>query len=81
MRRRTKVIRELAEKHSELVPENKVTPELASDPRRRLHPIVIAVDEVHVAIEHPEYGKELESIATDLVKRGPALGILLTLAT
>jgi len=30
---------------------------------------------------YPEHGKELIAIATDLVKRGPALGIMLMLAT
>ena len=33
MRRRTKVIREIADKHPARCPENKVTAELASDPR------------------------------------------------
>jgi S-DNA-T family DNA segregation ATPase FtsK/SpoIIIE len=80
-RRRTKVIREIADKHPERCPENKVTPELADDKSLGLHPIVIAVDECQVAFEHPEYGKELESICTDLVKRGPALGMLILLAT
>ncbi|MGH3299150.1 MAG: cell division protein FtsK [Trebonia sp.] len=81
LRRRTKVIRQLAEEHPEMCPENKVTPELAADKRYRLHPIVIAVDECQVAFEHKTYGSELEEIATDLVKRGPALGMLIILAT
>ena len=34
-------------------PENKVTPELANDPRLGLHPIAIAVDECQIAFEHP----------------------------
>jgi DNA segregation ATPase FtsK/SpoIIIE, S-DNA-T family len=78
MRRRTKVIRGLDERRC---PENKVTPELASDPRLGLHPIAIAWDECQIPFEHPEYGKELIAIATDLTKRGPALGIMLMLAT
>lgn len=81
MRRRTKVIRQLADEHPELCPENKVTPELAADKRLSLHPIVIAIDECQVAFEHKTYGAELEEIATDLVKRGPALGMLILLAT
>jgi DNA segregation ATPase FtsK/SpoIIIE, S-DNA-T family len=81
MRRRTKVIRQLADEHEELCPQNKVTPELASDKRWGLHPIVIAVDECQVIFEHPAYGDELETIATDLTKRGPALGMVLMLAT
>jgi S-DNA-T family DNA segregation ATPase FtsK/SpoIIIE len=80
MRRRTKVIREFAEKHPDLCPENKVTPELASRRDLGLHPIVIGVDECQVMFES-KYGAEFESIATDLAKRGPALGILQILAT
>ena len=78
MRRRTKVIRGLPR---DICPENKVTPELASRKSLGLHPIVIGVDECQVMFEHPEYGSEFEEIATDLVKRGPALGITLILAT
>jgi S-DNA-T family DNA segregation ATPase FtsK/SpoIIIE len=78
LRRRTKVIRNMDETRC---PENKVTPELANDPRLGLHPIAIAWDECQIPFEHPEYGKELISIATDLTKRGPALGIMLMLAT
>ena len=78
MRRRTKVIRGMDEKRC---PENKVTPELSADPKLGLHPIAVAWDECQIPFEHPEYGKELISIATDLTKRGPALGIMLMLAT
>jgi S-DNA-T family DNA segregation ATPase FtsK/SpoIIIE len=78
MRRRAKVIRNLDETRC---PENKVTPELASDPRLGLHPIAVAVDETQIAFEHEEYGKELVAICTDLVKRGPALGFIPALAT
>jgi S-DNA-T family DNA segregation ATPase FtsK/SpoIIIE len=81
MRRRTKMIRDIAERYPERCPENKVTPELASDRRLGLHPVSIAVDECQVAFEHPVYGDELTAIATDLTKRGPALGMLLKLAT
>src|SRR6266705_343796 len=80
MRRRTKVIRELGET-TDRCPQNKVTPELAEDKRLGLHPIVIAIDECQVLFEHPQYGGEAEMICTDLTKRGPALGMLLMLAT
>jgi S-DNA-T family DNA segregation ATPase FtsK/SpoIIIE len=79
LRRRAKLIRDLAKQG--LCPENKVTPELADKKSLGLHPIVIGVDECQVWFEHPEYGEELEGICTDLVKRGPALGIILILAT
>ena len=78
LRRRAKVIRELPK---DICPENKVTPELASKKSLGLHPIIIGTDECQVWFEHPKYGEEFESICTDLVKRGPALGIVLILAT
>ncbi|MFF5229991.1 cell division protein FtsK [Dactylosporangium sp. NPDC000521] len=78
LRRRTKVIRDLP---ADICPENKVTPELASRKALGLHPIVIGADECQVWFEHPKYGEEFEEICTDLVKRGPAAGITLVLAT
>lgn len=78
MRRRTKVIRTLPR---DICSENKVTPALAANKRLGLHPIVIGVDECHKWFEHPTYGTELEEICTDLVKQGPAAGIMLILAT
>ncbi|MEU5158576.1 cell division protein FtsK [Streptomyces sp. NPDC020875] len=78
LRRRTKVIRSLPR---DICPESKVTSALADKRSLGLHPIVIGVDECQVLFEHPEHGKELEEIATDLVKRGPATGIVLLLAT
>ncbi|MDI3406052.1 cell division protein FtsK [Streptomyces cavernicola] len=78
LRRRTKVIRSLPR---DICPESKVTSALADKRSLGLHPIVIGVDECQVLFEHPDYGKEFEEIATDLVKRGPATGIVLLLAT
>ncbi|MEU2491709.1 cell division protein FtsK [Streptomyces sp. NPDC007883] len=78
LRRRTKVIRSLPR---DVCPESKVTSVLADKRSLGLHPIVIGVDECQVLFEHPEHAKEFEEIATDLVKRGPATGIVLLLAT
>ncbi|MFD3805037.1 cell division protein FtsK [Streptomyces sp. NPDC058619] len=78
LRRRAKMIRSLPR---DICPESKVTSELASKPKLGLHPIVIGVDECQVWFEHPKYGGEFEEICTDLVKRGPATGITLLLAT
>ncbi|MFW6695250.1 cell division protein FtsK [Streptomyces sp. MAR4 CNX-425] len=78
LRRRTKAIRSLPR---DVCPESKVTSELASKRSLGLHPIVVGVDECQVLFEHPEHGKEFEEICTDLVKRGPATGIVLLLAT
>ncbi|MER6532345.1 cell division protein FtsK [Streptomyces sp900105755] len=78
LRRRAKVIKSLPRSRC---PESKVTPELASDKRLGLHPIVVGFDECQVPFEHEEYGKEIESICTDLTKRGPALGIVAMFGT
>ncbi|OIJ96505.1 cell division protein FtsK [Streptomyces sp. MUSC 14] len=78
LRRRTKVIRSLPR---DICPESKVTSQLADKRSLGLHPIVIGVDECQVLFEHPDHSKEFEEIATDLVKRGPATGIVLLLAT
>jgi len=78
LRRRTKVIRGLPR---DLCPESKVTPELAGKSSLGLFPIVLGVDECQVWFEHPVHGAEFEEICTDLVKRGPAVGIVVVLAT
>ncbi|MFC7896406.1 cell division protein FtsK [Streptomyces sp. NPDC057381] len=78
LRRRTKVIRSLPR---DICPESKVTSQLADKRSLGLHPVVVGVDECQVLFEHPEHGKEFEEIATDLVKRGPATGIVMLLAT
>jgi DNA segregation ATPase FtsK/SpoIIIE, S-DNA-T family len=73
LRRRAKVIRGLPR---DLCPENKVTPHLAGLRSYRLHPIVLGVDECQRWFEHPGSGSELQAICEDLVRRGPALGII-----
>lgn len=78
LRRRTKVIRSLPR---DICPESKVTSELASKQSLGLHPIIVGVDECQVWFEHDKHGAEFEEICTDLVKRGPATGIVLMLAT
>ncbi|MEW2302718.1 cell division protein FtsK [Streptomyces sp. NPDC006655] len=78
LRRRAKVIKSLPRSRC---PESKVTPELAGDKRLGLHPIVVGFDECQVPFEHEQYGKEIEAICTDLVKRGPALGIVAMFGT
>ncbi|MFJ8336033.1 cell division protein FtsK [Streptomyces sp. NPDC094437] len=78
LRRRAKVIKSLPRSRC---PESKVTPELAGDKKLGLHPIVVGFDECQVPFEHEEHGKEIEAICTDLVKRGPALGIVAMFGT
>ncbi|MFI5803074.1 cell division protein FtsK [Streptomyces sp. NPDC051561] len=78
LRRRAKMIRSLPR---DVCPESKVTSALADKKSLGLHPIVVGVDECQVWFEHPKHGGEFEEICTDLVKRGPATGIVLLLAT
>lgn len=78
MRRRTKVLQSLP---THRVRESKVTPELASDKTLGLFPILLAVDECQRWFEHKAHGEELTEIAEDLVRRGPALGIIAAFAT
>ncbi|GAB3952799.1 cell division protein FtsK [Streptomyces sparsus] len=78
LRRRAKVIKSLPRTRC---PESKVTPALAGDKSLGLYPIVVGFDECQVPFEHEEHGKEIEAICTDLVKRGPALGIVTMFGT
>ncbi|MEV7613789.1 cell division protein FtsK [Streptomyces sp. NPDC089799] len=73
LRRRAKVIKSLPRTRC---PESKVTPDLASDKALGLHPVLVGLDECQVPFEHEKYGAEIESICTDITKRGPALGMI-----
>ena len=76
--RRAKTIRGLSKDEC---PESKVTPELAAKRALKLHPIVFGLDEAQEAFSHPEYGKLFAQLALGVIKRGPALGIMLVLST
>lgn len=86
LRRRAKVIREL---DRELCPESKVTSPLASRRELGLEPIVVGIDETQAYFswgtktnrKHKAVREEIVEIVTDLMKRGPALGIWVFLAT
>jgi S-DNA-T family DNA segregation ATPase FtsK/SpoIIIE len=81
LRRRAKVIRGLS--HEEC-PENKVTSDLANRKDLGLGPMVVGVDECQMWFEEwPDKAvrEEFIAIARDLVKRGPALGIIPLFAT
>jgi S-DNA-T family DNA segregation ATPase FtsK/SpoIIIE len=81
LRRRTKLINQIGEADPVRCPENKVTAELASDPALGLHPVVIGLDECQKAFEHPLYGPLIQPIVEDLVRMGPAVGMITLLAT
>ena len=62
-------------------PESKVTGELADKRSLGLWPIVVTADECQRWFEHKRHGEELTSSAEDLVRRGPAGGIIPIFAT
>lgn len=80
MRRRAKVIRELPRTEC---PENKTTSTLADRKDLGLEPVLVLIDECQAAFENedPKVAKEYVAIVTDLVKRGPAMGIMTYVAT
>lgn len=78
---RAATITRLARENKALVPENKVTPDLAGRKDLGLHPLVFAIDECQELFSHPEFGKEAGELATAIIKRGRALGVILILAT
>lgn len=65
----------------ERCPENKVTAQLAARKQLGLHPVVFTVDECQELFSHPEYGKEASRLAERVIKLGPAMGVILILAT
>jgi S-DNA-T family DNA segregation ATPase FtsK/SpoIIIE len=76
--RRAKVIRGLPK---DVCPENKVTPQLAAKKSLRVHPLALFIDECQELFSHPSMGKEAGELATAIIKRGPAMGVYLVLAT
>jgi len=74
MRKRYKTLRAM---DRALAPDAKITSELAD----QMPPIFLAVDECQMWFDNPDHGKKLIGLATDLVKRGPAVGIMTWWAT
>jgi DNA segregation ATPase FtsK/SpoIIIE, S-DNA-T family len=76
--RRAKVISKLPR---EVCPENKVTPELAARRSLGLWLVTLAIDECQELFSHPDFKDEAARLAEGIIKRGPAMGIILILAT
>jgi S-DNA-T family DNA segregation ATPase FtsK/SpoIIIE len=76
--RRAKVISKLPR---EICPENKVTPELAARRSLGLWLVTLAIDECQELFSHPDFKDEAARLAEGIIKRGPAMGIILILAT
>lgn len=78
LERRAKVLAGLPR---DLVPENKVTAQVAARRSLGLHPYELAVAECQELFTHPVYGKEAAELAMAFIKRGRALGMILLLDT
>jgi S-DNA-T family DNA segregation ATPase FtsK/SpoIIIE len=81
LERRSEKLKALRQRNRDLVPDSKVTRDLANRKGFGLHPIVFVVDEAQELFSHPEYGKLAGDLATRIIKRGRALGVTLVLAT
>lgn len=79
--RRAEVLKELRRRNRDLVPDSKITRELASRRGLGLHPIVFVVDECQELFTHAEDGKPAGVWSERVIKRARALGIHLMLAT
>lgn len=79
--RRSRKLKQLREKARDLVPDSKVTRALANKRGLGLHPIVFVVDEAQELFAHEEYGKEAGELATRIIKRARALGVMTIFAT
>jgi S-DNA-T family DNA segregation ATPase FtsK/SpoIIIE len=81
LERRSKTITRIAKENRALCPENKVTPQLSRNRKLGLHPVFAAIDECQELFSHEDYKDEAKRLAEGIIKRGPAMGIILVLAT
>jgi S-DNA-T family DNA segregation ATPase FtsK/SpoIIIE len=65
----------------DLCPEKRVTRQIAQRRSLRLWPIVCTIDECQNLFAHPKYGKQAGADAEFIIKIGPAMGVVLILAT
>jgi S-DNA-T family DNA segregation ATPase FtsK/SpoIIIE len=71
----------MADLPDDICPEGKVTPHITRRAGYRMPLTVICVDEVHRYLEHPDHGRTICGLLTELAKAGPAAGYMLVLAT
>jgi S-DNA-T family DNA segregation ATPase FtsK/SpoIIIE len=65
----------------EVVPEGKLTEQLARSRQAGMPLVLVVIDEVQRAFTHREYGDELAAVLEDLVKVAPGAGIIVEAAT
>src|SRR5947209_8776173 len=63
----------LRELPNDLCPEGKLTPAIARSKRLGMPLRLVCIDEVQRYLEHPEHGKAILELLTDLAKVGPAV--------
>lgn len=80
LRRRQRILGDLAERELERVPENKITPELATDPTLNMPVIIAILDEFHELSESRNHKPDFDDMV-DLARQARAVGIILILAT
>jgi S-DNA-T family DNA segregation ATPase FtsK/SpoIIIE len=78
MNRRYETLRGLPH---DLCPEGRLTPAIARNRTLDMPLVLVAIDEVQRYLEHPELGRAICDLLIELVKVGPAAGIMLVLAT
>lgn len=81
MKRRYETLDRIEDDDPARCPEGKVTRELSNDKRLGLHPVLLAIDETQTCFVDWDQRKEFEAIITRLSKMGPAVGIMVLLAT
>lgn len=81
LERRAAQLKTLRATARDLVPDSKITAELAERRSLGLFPLVTVVDEAQELFGHEQFGKEAGQLATSIIKRGRALGVVLILST
>ncbi len=79
--RRSELISDVAARNPAECPENKLTRAMCENPAYNLDVILAAIDEVQNLFIHPEYGQLAAEKAEHIIKVGPAMGVILLLAT
>jgi S-DNA-T family DNA segregation ATPase FtsK/SpoIIIE len=80
LERRSKAITRIAKENRAACPENKVTPELSRNQKLKLHTVVLAIDECQELFTSG-HADEATKLCEGIIKRGPAMGVILKLAT
>lgn len=71
----------LSKQPKELVPDGKLTRQLASRRDLGLQPLVMVIDECQNLFSHERFGAEAGKLAMDVVRMGRAYGVVLILCT